>query len=446
MDMATHSADGSPIVPPRRMATLALALVALALLANIAFNVIMAAQGKAYPYTYFMFMPEDRWADFFKLIFTYPGDPVHPPYAHWSVQAHIDDMAAFAYEYRGSYLNPDHLPPLSTLIALVGRKAFTLADPFVLFLGFFAIGVPALGWCVFRFMSDIGGRWRWTAFALLSYPLLFTLDRGHMFALICALTLLVAAWRAVRCERIDGWSLLLFAIAINLRPNVAAVPVLLVLCQRSGRFRDLPLLGIASVAVLVVAMAAAHALYPYYGWATWLRGLQQYKDAYVVVPINHAFTSSLPTALEFTFGYSPWIPLGCFALGAAIGLATLAAHRWAAIGTPQILFVGLALMSIMTPAFTDYHLLPFVLPPLLIAAGGGIADRRDLVVFLASIAVLIPKNYAYGVEYAYTLDSDTYYWSYQIFMNPAILLAAVLFVLGDSLARWRPKPRMLVAG
>jgi hypothetical protein len=418
------------------MAKTTLLLVAAALAANVLFNIVMRRAGADYYYTSFLFQSNDRWSDFYTLLFTYQIGDVHAPYLAWSFQDHIDGLAAIARAKLGGPLNPDHMPPLSTLIAVLARHGITLVDPVVLFLGFFLLATLALAGLVNGFMRRFGGGHRWAMAALLCYPFWFAVDRGHMFSLICALALMAATWRMVQSGRIDLASLLLLAIAINLRPNVAAVPAFLILCGRAGKIRDLPLVGLATGAVLLAAMGMAHLLYPHYGWATWLHGLADYREQYVVAPVNHGYTSSLVTVLELTFGYGDWIPLACFALGALVGLATLAAGRWGRIGTAQLVFVGLALMSIVTPGFTDYHLIPYLLPPMLIAAAGGLTTerdgRRDWAVFLASITVLIPKNYAFG------LDAELVPWSYQIFINPLILLAATLFILGDALSRRPP--------
>ena len=50
-------------------------------LANLLFNAAASAFGAGYPYTSFLSLPGDRFADFFKLAFSYPGAPIHPPSA-----------------------------------------------------------------------------------------------------------------------------------------------------------------------------------------------------------------------------------------------------------------------------------------------------------------------------------------------------------------------------
>ena len=117
-----------------RMARLALVLVAAGLIANLVFNMVMARMGYEYPYDSFLFRPNDRWADFFKLAFSYPGAPIHAPVKDWALQPLVDLLKKGADEYRGTSINPDHLPPLPTLLAVLVRRAFGLFDPMVVFI------------------------------------------------------------------------------------------------------------------------------------------------------------------------------------------------------------------------------------------------------------------------------------------------------------------------
>ena len=54
-------------------------------LANLLFNAAASAFGLGYPYTSFLSQPNDRFGDFFKLAFSYPGRLIHPASSFWAV-------------------------------------------------------------------------------------------------------------------------------------------------------------------------------------------------------------------------------------------------------------------------------------------------------------------------------------------------------------------------
>ena len=77
-------------------------------------------------------------------------------------------------------------------------------------------------------------------------------------------------------------TILMFAVALNLRPNMGIVPFVLLMrpagaCPSAMRCW----LGIATVALFFVGtMAVVHLLYPAYSYASFLNGLAQYGMAY----------------------------------------------------------------------------------------------------------------------------------------------------------------------
>ena len=73
----------------------------------------------------------------------------------------------------------------------------------------------------------------------------------------------------------------------------------------------------------------------------------------------------------------------------------------------------------------------FLLPVILIATQKAALTRGDWIAFLASAVLLMPKNYVWG-------DDDFWHaWSYQIVLNPLIVVAAMVVVLGLAFAARR---------
>jgi hypothetical protein len=418
----------------RDVGRLVLIAMIAAFCANAGFNLVMCMLGFGYPHNSFLFRPDDRWADFFKLAFSYPGDAIQSAVTPWPKQPLIDSHHEMADLYRGTQINPDHLPPLPTLLAVLARRAMSVVDPMLLFLGCLAAGAVALVSTLSSLTRGMAAPWRWLIAAGCSYPLWFMVDRGHFFSFICALTLMSACWRMIESGGMDWRTILLLAIACNLRPNVVVLPAMLVLSGRVGRFADLIKLGFAGATLLLVAMGAAHLLHPHYGLQTWLTGMADYKALYVDRPLNLGYVTSFPSLLQLLFGRAPAIPLACLAFGAMIGLATLVMARTGRLTTPQIMFLCVALMPIMMPAFGDYHLLPFLLP-LILLAREGIESRSDWAVFVTCVALLVPKNYLYS-----TADNLSELWSYQVVLNPIVLLGGVIVVLREAVPMPQTRP------
>ena len=213
--------------------------------------------------------------------------------------------------------------------------------------------------------------------------------------------------------------------------STTVVPVVLVFAKQAGRFGDLVRLALCGALVLTFSMLAAHLLYPHYEPASWMAGLRDYNTNYVKVPLTLGFVTSLPSLLNLVFGFSQIWSLFGMGLAALMGLGTLLAARAGVLSIGQILFLTLGLMVIAIPGLSDYHLTPFLLPVMLISSQQAALTRGDWIAFLASVALLIPKNYVWGD------DEFWHAWSYQIVLNPLIVVAAMVVVLGLAFAARR---------
>ncbi len=411
------------------LAKVALCIIAGGTLANAMFNAVMNALGHGYPYTTFLFIPGDRWSDFFKLAFAYPIGSVHPNTILFMAD-HIDTMKAIANELRGTAINPDHMLPLATLLALLVRLGMTVASPIAIFAACLGVAAAIYVTMIKAMVVDPAQRSAWRAAGLLSYPALFMADRGHMFAFLCAVTLMPACWRMVRDRKLDMVSIALLATAANLRPNVLIVPAILFLALGLGRWRDCVRLGAVGLCLLLSTFVLANAVYPHYNLGSWMAGMEDYRRLYVEHPLSPGFTSSLPSALNLLFGYQPVFGRISLAFAASIAVVACNLARQGMLNDAGVLFVALAVMLIGLPAMGDYHLLPFLLPPMILASNGQPLSRGDLIVFAASTFLLIPKNYLYGSD----LGSDV--WSWQVVANPLVASLASMYVLIRA-SRWR---------
>ena len=69
--------------------------------------------------------------------------------------------------------------------------------------------------------------------------------------------MIASTFRTMRGEG-DGWAILMFAIALNLRPNMGIVPLVLLLGKQGLSFRNAVWLGIATIAAVRRTMAVVH--------------------------------------------------------------------------------------------------------------------------------------------------------------------------------------------
>jgi hypothetical protein len=394
--------------------------------ANLLFNAVAGSLGAGYPYTSFLSLPTDRFADFFKLAFSYPGAPIHPAARSWGVNDLLAHHFAEVKLYEGTNVNHFHEPPVPTLFAVSARWLMTLADPVLLFLGLLAGAFAAL------FATVLGvspaGR-AGAAFAtatILSYPAMLAIDRGHFFSLICASLMIAATFRTLRGNA-DGWTILMFAIAVNLRPNMGIVPFVLFLGKQGLSFRNAVALGLAIVALFAGTMAVVHEAYPAYSYASFLKGLGQYGMAYAGGENGYANGSSLYGMIRAPFGYAWWMPFIPFIVAALVLAPAILESRQGHLRQAECLFLALCAYVFGSHVFADYHLLGFIIPLILVAREDGPLDLSAWTIVLASSLMLAPKNFIFEFR-------GNTPWSWQVVANPLVLLAASAVVLW---AAWR---------
>ncbi|MEO5773109.1 MAG: hypothetical protein ABIQ32_03190 [Sphingomicrobium sp.] len=402
---------------------IAFALVAVGLAANLIFNLVMAHRGFGYPYNIFVADPRDRFGDFFKVALGYPGPPVHALDPGWGLDKRMHVFAGQVVKFEGSPLNHFHMLPTATLIGIGLRQMIAAIDPgwaFVLTVGMM-LSIVAI--VAARVLPAGGGRGWMAATALIAYPTIYAIDRGHLFALICGTALIAGTARSLKLGRADWICIALFAVALNIRPNAGLIPLALFLFRTGWTFSDGVKLAVASVAMFAGAMMLANLVYPDYSLESFRRGLDDYSKLYLVRNFGQAFNSSLFGALKAMFGFHAWT----FLLPIYTALALFLAGCMTAWRRPMrqsaMMFLVLSAYALGSQVFGDYHLLPFVLPVALLAREQGGDAVARWTVLLGSCAVLIPKNYIFQPG---PFDSS---WSWQVVINPAMLLVASVVVL-----------------
>lgn len=407
---------------PWPIARMALIIVLGLVLANALFNAFATAAGAGYPYSSFMFRPNDRFADFFKLAFSYPGQPIHPAASWWGLDDLLAHHMADVKRFEGTDVNHFHVPPVPTLLALGVRALLPWIDPVFVFLALLATALATLFAIVLRGSPPGRAGAAFATVALLSYATLFAIDRGHFFSLICAILTIAATFRTLRDGSADGWTILMFAIAVNIRPNTGVIPFALFLGRKDISLKAIVGLGLASVGLFVAALALVHQLYPAYSLDSFLSGLRDYGKAYAGGDIGYPNGSSFYGMLRAPFGYEAWMLAPPFFVGGILLASAVLESRQGLLRPSECLFLALSAYTLGSHIFADYHLLVFIIPLVLAAREGGRIDINRWTIALAGSLMLAPKNMIFEVH-------DNIAWSWQVIANPLILLVASAVVL-----------------
>jgi hypothetical protein len=402
--------------------SLALYVVLAFTAANALFNTLAAELGFGFPYTSFLMLPSDRFADFFKIILSYPG-------AHGvrvSDMLGLHDLLSGYIAHNPYYgvaglarneLTHFHLPPFTTLLSLTAIRLMHHIDPVMLFVAL----AGALLLYLSRIALLVGGTWRrgvvWALLGALNYPMLAVLTRGNLFAGVTALILIHALLLAVR-GKAPVFAGLLLALAINIRPNAGlfVVPLLLLYPPRDRVTVAVALLS--AIAICAISLLWDHHLYPDYDFAHFTRGVEIYYQRYVFDNEGVAYGSSLYGGAKLLIGYHAHLESLCAALSALLYLAAIAAYTLKRLDRPTFLFLMCASYCLGSSVFGDYHLLIFLIVPMVqamepAAPGNGASIFSPPV--LISCIMLSPKNYLFVQDI-----------SYQVLFNPLLLLFAAV--------------------
>lgn len=377
----------------RRAPRIAAPLVMLGLFANLA--IASLAYGER---ARVFFGREDWMGDFVKHTMSFPGVPLSPsmfPKYISAMQRNIEiNHARFGHF---------HNMPETVLITLGIRPLFGLVDPVILY--GIAASLFVTAWCFFVLRyTEPEARPLALGLAIFNYPLLFMLERGNMFAGITAVCMLVMLCR----RRLDWTAVILMAVAANIRPNIAILALPLLSWDRRSLEFLLKTAVVGSV-LGIVCLVIDSAIYPAYTLSSLLQGLAFYKTGYMQGPLGEEYGSSLWGAMRHLVPMTD-ANAGLFTL---VGLLPLA-FAWFArerLSYTAVCFLTIAACTLSTAVLSDYHLVIFIVPLLLL--------RRDDPAFwpilLGVCWLFIPKNY-----------TPAYELSWQNYLNPAGLVLAVL--------------------
>jgi len=372
----------------QRIQSVSLVVLAGFLLAGIQIYVAANYLELDYPYTTYLFRPAHKFWDFF-IPYAIARDPYPAPgqLPHYTPGIEIGGTAMTAANVSG----PAYFPVAYRIISL-----FTLLPPIpalALFLIFSILTFLILAQKHFQTANKLQTAQNVLVLTLMSYPILFLLDRGNFEILV----FLCLYGFAILYESKPGWSAALLGIAIAMK----ATPALLLLLLLRDRRWKLTLLTILGVGLTTLA---AYLSYPD-GWRSLYHhylNLTSSFSGYSIENNGLYFGHSLYGAIKFiVLWLMPTSDIEAFSRHFAIiypllslsiaGLLLLWVWR-SSVPFWQRLTILIGMMSLLPTVSADYKLIHFFIP-LYLFINDPISTGRDRWYALAFGLLLIPKAF-----------------------------------------------------
>jgi hypothetical protein len=381
-----------------RKSYLVLSIVLTGFILSVVYHTVMAKVFgyDYYPYNTFLFWPADRFNDFFN------------------------------HFYRAEHLNPYQPPNIFTVyfpFTYILVYLLTFLPAKVAFALLFGIFICSFAFYVFRNLpaSDYLGRISGVIIlTFLSYPILFTLDRGNLEILVFLFLLLFVNYYQ-KGDNVKSVIFLSLAIAMKLYPGVFVV-----LFCADKKYKNIIYTGILVLALSVFSAAVLEG-----GIQASLQGLQHnlglFKEDYMRSGAGLRFNTSLYGAItilgeKFTFlsiviKYYTILALIAFAL-ISLFIVLKEKEFWTRVSL-------LVFMMLLLPQVTfDYKMIHLYIALMLFLNSHKQSQHEMLYAILFGL-ILIPKDYL-------IIQPDI---SIAVFLNPLLMLMIAGIILLDRTSR-----------
>lgn len=396
---------------------------------NAIFNSMSVALGGNVNASTFLMLPVDLFGDYFKAIFSFanPGDfdtklpgfdnlsNILHRYLHENGYKIIDQNTGLPKNLHGM--------PFSTLFGLVNIFFMKWINPFYLFC-LNIIGVLFLYCVIARSVTKITvDRFYLIGAVVFSYPILFMFVRGHLISSFSTLAIIFYVIY-LRDGRIN-LAVTYLALACSFKPNCIIFIALLLTVINNNIFKFFIINSIKFSLIFsltfIISLYIDGLLHPLYTFDNFITALNMYSSLYMVGNSGLNYGSSFLGAVKMIFGYSPDTELiilfGLF----IIFIFSVYRYLTSRININSFLFIICAIYCLYTPVFADYYLIIFILPIMFLGLTTDFSINSKLerfVIFTCCVLVLSPKNYFF-------IEST----SYQVILNPLILLFGMLLIL-----------------
>ena len=319
-----------------------------------------------------------------------------------------------------------HLMPISSLLNLISGITIGYGiNPNLIMVILFLIGISISFISTYNIIRSYKKSLIFVGLIIASYPLLFIVTRGNYSAFFCGIGVLAFLNSLFIAKRINFFSMVLFAIAINFRPN--AVILVLALPLLFGIKKSiLPTIKIAITTLLIYILTylIVNYIYPDYTFTTFLKAFSVYNKLYVVGNNGLPFNSSLYGIFQIIgilFKINIGVITGIFyvvSMFILIALVRLIFKKNIII--EYYPFILSSIYILLNPVAADYHLLIFIFPIFIISNNyDSWTDNRTAqrIITVSSLLILSPKNYLFIHDI-----------SLQVVINPLIMLITTIYL------------------
>ena len=408
-------------------------LILIFTLLNSFFNSLSSAFGLNFPYTTFLFSPGDLFADYFKVIFSYP----HVGFYDLETIPKFSNLLKSYFEtnpYQGvtglllGDLSHFHLTPLTTLVSLLSFKLMQYISPLWLFCMSMAVIFIIYYYIINKVVVVKNDKLLWYLSLLISYPTLFFVTRGNIFAGITSMSILGFLVFFFKGKKYFAYFLL--AVAVNIRPNAIIYVCAVLINNQKIRYKELVYFVAFSAAIFMFTLYFSNSIYHDYTLSNFLSGLKIYHSLYVYGNGGMAYGSSLFSPLKVLFGANSFSELSSLFIAGIFLLVSIILKLRNNISDSIYVFLISSCYVLGSSVFADYHLGVFISPLLLyylektrksvsgISNIGNIDSFEFIMIYASSILMLSPKNYIFYHGY-----------SLQVILNPLILLFSTSLII-----------------
>ncbi|MEJ0055054.1 MAG: glycosyltransferase family 87 protein [Bacteroidota bacterium] len=371
---------------------------------NIITTCVAASMGFGYPYDTFLFIPEDRFADFFKVMDALNVTETWPGYNPYDITLDLYALPFGTVYYFG----------FAKLIAFVGNK-------YVVYTGLILLLLVLLTLIIRKKGSSNSV----VLLIFLSYPIIYAIDRGNIAFVVFILVLFALTTDNILLASIA----IAFAVSIKVIPAIFILPV--ILTRPFSVKRTLMAIGILIVGVVVINFLSVKIINSQltnepFTFAEFSRMIGFfYKDdllnfrglafgSSLYLPLLYS-AETLNVSYQFLNTIRPaTVPLIIFSI---IGIFLIAKYSFSSLVEKYLtyektIFVLCICFILFPPVSADYYLIMMFIPLIIFPK-----TQYSLGYFLCYGILLGAKNFIH------IGDTDV---SWQSFINPFLLLILLI--------------------
>jgi len=402
---------------------------------NAIYNSCAIALGATENYSTFLMLPVDLFGDYFKAIFSFASpnnfdfnisgfgylSNILQDYISNNPYRHIEKNSGLPINLNGM--------PLSTMLALFNLYLMKWINPVYLFISFlFLIFLLYGGFCFYVVKNKLDCIYLFISI-LISYPMLFMIVRGHWISALTTLAILFFL-ASINFKKLNT-GLFFLALACSFRPNCVIFFFFLFIFGQKPLLAQITKIFIKFLVFFLLIFWASlyinHIIYPLYTFKNFITGVKIYHAIYAAGGSGIYFGSSLLGAIKMFVPYEWIIEKAIFWTSAFVLVFSTRQYLLLKIEKSSFLFIICSIYCLCTSVFADYYLGIFIAPIVFLylerqSFSNVKVDRY--ITFICCILLLGPKNYFY-------IDNH----SFQVVLNPLILLLGTIFILANSLKR-----------